>query len=384
MAAVYPNVRELAYLNERLLSAEINYEKVVADAIENCPSNLDAADFVYALTIGILSAILDTNDKTAELLNEIHQVASGEKTTDNPFIEALGKLLHHSGDWMDKVPTNKTNKNGKPVLSYVSRATPKAEGAGNVWVTENAPSATGPHRIFWGHDIFSCHEDNPFAILIRQYGVGRGVIQALRHLTADTCSRQGLPLPFSSYFDYIICEEDGKQKVENRLLDFCQQYSKEVFARKQGGFNNEVFNHMFSLRMQDILASGFVAAGLAVYAKGRKIEDKIRLCQLRVIGYMGAAYGSAVIGAAAHGGIPYINWPAFAALAKNVAQMIRTSKEEIETVILETERLVQEGNILALSERSLRNEAAADLLNALNKSGLDSGRNALINYFEEG
>lgn len=377
------SILELSILNERLQNAGINYEKAVADSIDKCPSNLDAADLVFGLTVGILSAILDTDDKIADFLDEIHQAASGA-TSDNPVIQALGNVLHHSGDWMDKVPTNRVNKSGKPLKAYVNRATQMASGQENVWDAVNKPTSSGPHRIFWGHDIFSCHEDNPFALLIRQYGVGRGVLQALRHLTADTCSRQGLPLPFSSYFDYIEIGEDGGKRVRNKLLDFCQDYSSTVLGRKQGGYDNEIFNHMFSLRMQDILSSGLVAASIAVYAKGRQIKDEIRLCQIRVIGYMGAAYGSAIIGAATHGGIVYISWPAFSALAKNVVRMIRTSQAEVEKAVLETDRLVQEGIELTGRERELRGEVTRDLLDSLTKEDSKAGRNALINFFEEG
>lgn len=382
MTGAVDHYREISYLNDRLLNAGIDYEEVVANAIGSCPSNMDSADFVYGLTVGIMSAILDTNDKIADFLDAIHQVASGVDT-DNPLIKAFGNLLHHSGDWMDKIPTNKVNKSGKKVKGYVNRVTQMADGMENTWDAINKPSSSGPHRIFWGHDIFSCHEDNPFAILIKQYGVGRGILQAIRHLTADTCSTQGLPLPFSSYFDYIDVGDDGSKQVKNRLLDFCQDYSSEVLGRKQGGFDNEIFNHMFSLRMQDILTSGFVAASITVYSKGRKIDDQIRLSQIRVIGYMGTAYGSAIIGAATHGGVVYISWPAFSALAKNVAQMIRFSQDEVEKAILETERLIQERERLEAREKALRGEVTRDLLTSLAEDDSHSGRTLLLKYLEE-
>lgn len=77
-------------------------------AIKNCPSNLDAYDLVYSITIGILAAILDTDEKIADFLDEVHQLASQEKVESaNKFKELLAKLLHHQGDWMDKVPTDK-------------------------------------------------------------------------------------------------------------------------------------------------------------------------------------------------------------------------------------------------------------------------------------
>lgn len=382
MAGTESYVQEVLFLNNRLQDVGIDYEKIVADAIEQCPSNMDSADLVYGVFVGILSSVFDTNDKVADFLDEIHQVASGAKT-DNPLVEAIGNLLHHSGDWMDGVPTNKVNKSGKPIKGYVNRAAQRVAGKDPVWDAASMPSSSGPHRLFWGHDIFSCHEDNPFAILIKQYGVGRGILQALRHLVADTCSKQGLPLPGASYFDYIELGEDGSKHVRNHLLDFCQDYSTEVLGKKQGTFNNDVFNHLFSLRMQDVISSGFVAASISVYGKGKKIEDKTRLCQIRVVGYMAAAYGSAIIGAATHNGIVFINWPAFSALAKNVIQMLHVSYEETEKVIIETERLILEGHTIEERERNLRADLMRDLLVELTETDKHAGRDALIKFFEE-
>ena len=50
-------------LNNRLDAIHFDYEKEMNLAIKNCPSNLDAYDLVYSITIGILAAILDTDEK---------------------------------------------------------------------------------------------------------------------------------------------------------------------------------------------------------------------------------------------------------------------------------------------------------------------------------
>lgn len=373
---------ELEQLNHRLETAHFDYEAEMALAIQNCPSNLDAYDLVYSITIGVLGAILGTNEKIAEFLDEVHQLASMEHIeSDSKLKELLAKLLHHQGDWMDKVPTDKVGKSGNNLKSYVSRYSQYSDG---VWSSD--VKITGPHRIFWGHDIFSIKGDNPFALLIQQYGVGKGIIQAIRHLVADTCSRQGLVMPGSSFFDYIevSTDESGEtvKKARNKLLDFCQQYSREALGKGQAGFDNEIFNHLFSIHMQDILSSGLVAASVTVYSKGRKITDETRKVQMRVIGYMGTAFGSAIIGAAKYG-VPYINWPSFFALVKNIMQMIHITNKEIQAIMVETELLITERKALERRERNLHNELVADLHEVLISHDRNAVRNSLIDFLGE-
>lgn len=279
------------------------------------------------------------------------------------------------------MPTDKINKNGSNTKSYITRLTEQVTAG--VWESDG-PKITGPHRIFWGHDIFSVSGDNPFSLLIQEYGIGRGVLQAIRHLVADTCSHQGLVLPFSSYFDYVDTSVDGSgdvvESVKNRLLDFCQQYSKDALGKKQRGFDNEVFNHIFSIHMQDVLSTGLVAACIATYSAGRQITDEIRKVQMRVIGYMGVAYGSAIIGAITHNGIPFINYPAFIALTKNVIQMLHISSIELNEIITETERLISEGKSLASAERRLNKELISDVHGELLCETTNVGRDSLIDF----
>lgn len=378
--ADYENgLREIQNLDNIVRSASFDYEKEMSLAIQNCPSNLDAYDLVFSITIGILSAVLDTNEKLAEFLDEVHQLASQKNPkSDNVLQELLAKVLHHQGDWMDGVPTENLNKDGSNTKSYVSRAAKKVSKG--VW--EPGAAGSGPHRIFWGHDIFSIHGDNPFSLLIQEYGIGRGVLQAIRHLVADTCSRQGLPIPLSSYFDYIPKNSDGNIR-KNRLLDFCQKYSSEALGKKQCGFNNEVFNHLFSIHMQDVLSTGLVAAGISAYSTGRNITDDIRKVQMRVIGYMAVAYGSAIIGAVSHNGIPFINYPAFLLLTKNVIQMLCVSNQELQKIMAKTERLISEGEAIRRQEQLLHNELVSDLYGTLTCKNTDAGRDTLIDYFEE-
>lgn len=368
---------QIQKLNERLATADLDYEKTMSLAIRNCYSALDQYDFLFSITVGILGAILDTNEKIAAFLDEIHQLSSLETSkSGNTIKDLFSRILHHQGDWMDAVPTDQLNKKGENVKAYVSRAA-KMRNEG-VWSSD--PKGAGPHRIFWGHDIFSIHGDNPLSLLIQEYGIGRGVLQAIRHLVADTCSKQGLPIPFSSYFDYI---DVSGAHVKNRLLDFCQAYSKEVLGKKQRGFNNEVFNHIFSIHMQDILSVGLAATCIAAYCKGRKIEDKMRTIQMRVIAYMGTVYGSAIIGAATHYGIPFINYPAFLALAKNVTQMVYISNQESRQLMVITEQLICETKSISQRERALNHALISGLYETLAREHSNIGRNMLIDFLGE-
>ena len=304
------DLQEIQRLNLKLQSISVSYEQEMAAAAARCPSNLDAGDYIFSLTLGILGTLLDTSDQLTAFLNEVHQMASsGSVQADNPVQWCLAKALHHQGDWMDQVPTDQLNRKGRPISAFVTRA---ARESGGVWSTGSV-GLSGPHRIFWGHDLFSVRGDNPFSLCIREYGALRGILQAVRHLVADTCSHQGLPLPFSSCFDYIEVAGDASgeavEKMRSHLLDFCQRYSQECLGKRQAPFNNEVFNHLFSVHLQDALSTGLVAAGTAAYCGARNITDETRRVQMRVIGYMAAAFGSALLGAAAHGGVPSINAP---------------------------------------------------------------------------
>ena len=134
--------------------------------------------------------------------------------------------------------------------------------------------------------------------------------------------------------------------------------------------------------MQDILSSGLVAASVTVYSKGRKITDETRKVQMRVIGYMGTAFGSAIIGAAKYG-VPYINWPSFFALAKNIMQMIHITNKEIQAIMVETELLITERKALERRERNLHNELVADLHEVLISHDRNAVRNSLIDFLGE-
>lgn len=356
---------QIEALSQKLETANFNYEKEVADAIVGYPSMLDVYDYLFAIMFGAAGAALTTNEQITAFLNQIHEVSNNDKpSSPNALIEFLAKLLRHHGDWIDTV-----DGKGK----FVNRAAKKIEGE---WVG----AMNAPHRIFWGHDIFSISADNPIWLSIQQYGPVRGILQAVRHLIADTCSKQGLPLPFHSWFDYMAVEK-GDGQVGNRMLDFCQQYRKDVLGRGQGGGNNDVFNHLFSIHMQDALSSGLVAAGVKAYQTARGISNEDRLIQIRIIAYAVNFYGSAVIGAV-QTGIPFINYPCFAALAKNTAQLIRVSNQDIQRLLCEMERIALADSVLEQREQAVHKELVESLYGQIS-GPVNRDRDQLIDFLRK-
>lgn len=315
------SIQSLDDLQEKLKSQKLDFESLVAEAAKNIPSNLDKYDLLFSISFGIISALITTSGKIDEFFNSIHEDASLDKPQ-----KLLGKLLHHAGDYMDKVPV--PTENGGTVKKYISRFNDKSPG---------------PHRIFWGHDIFSFKKDNPFYQLSNEYGVLKGIFQAFRHLIADTFSKQGLPIPFSSFFDYSKTV-DGEDIVGNRLLDFCRKFEKEL-GKKWGTdyskFDDPAFSHMFSIHFQDIISQGLAFALTQGYFRARSITDKMRQIQFTLICYSVNFFGTCIIGAAKSGGIPYISWPALTAVIKELCKLCRTSRRETKALLKITASLVE-------------------------------------------
>lgn len=320
--------KQLSVISNTLQKCDVDLQKSVETKIMKSPSNLKACDFIFAMLFGILGSVITTNEEISSFLNEIHQISNTENFEVNDFKTLFAKLLHHSGDYMDAVPV--VDDEGNILNKFVDRT---AQRVGDEYKTDSFKSL---HRIFWGHDIFSINKDNPFYLMFKQKGL-LGVLQAVRHLIADTCSVQGLPLPFHSYFDY---DKDGKRK--NLLLEFCQKYSKEVFGKKQAGANNEVFNHIFSIHMQDVISQGLVFALCKGYFKIRNIDDKIWERQFIIVSYAFNFYGGCIIGTVREQ-IPYINWPSLVFLTKNVIQLSLDTKREIKKLEEVTQILLSEG-----------------------------------------
>lgn len=269
-------------------------------------SNMSAADVVLALFYGVLGAVVASSDQLRGFLEHVHDDASVKhpKTT-------LGKLLHHFRDDIDTV----TSGNG-----------------GRIFMNRDGVQM-GPrfHRVMRGHDPFSARSDNPFFVLTQQHGLLKGIMQVFRHLVGDTFSKQGLVIPFHSFFDYT---KDGK--LSNWLVTLTEKVSKQGDVHA-----GSAFNRLFSIHMQDILSQGLTWGLCTAHIKVAGIKDEVRASQIRLTAYGASFFTHATIGMARQGGVPYINWPTFGMMMKELYVLFRLNYKEIKKLEQLTSRIIQ-------------------------------------------
>lgn len=279
------------------------------EVIDRTPSDMDGLDMAWCLLTATVSTFITTSESFAKWLEGVHDAASEKSGGFDTIQRILGKTLHHKGDWMDNF---------------------KARDGQNAYAIF--------HRLLGGHDIFargqSLTPHNPFAMMIEQEGsVLGGVLQATRHLLADTFSKQGLPIPFSSYLDTTT--ENGRPW--NKIIDIVQELSVESTGNKQQ--TEAIYSHMFTLRAQDFAGGGAALALSAAYIKARSIEDAIRVTQIKLVSYSLSFFAQAAVGAAKQKGVPYINYPVGAAMAKELVSLFVESNKRTYLLGKETQRL---------------------------------------------
>lgn len=258
--------------------AQIRFEMQNLDcaSLEKSSDDIDACDSLTAILIGLAGSALTTSEKLSAFLDDIHTDAS--LVNPKTFI---GKLLHHSGDVIDSATRGR-----KGFATYL-------------------------HRLYGGHDIFSFgHGDNPFVLLCRQYGIPKGILQTIRHLVADTFSKNGGVLPGSSFLDFT--------KDDLSIGNLLDEWAKSI--AKGSGFNPQtVYAQLFSIRMQDIGSVAIVDLLLKAYE--RKRFSKIAKSQLRIIALLTMSLGAAAIGMDKHNWIPKVNIPSVAALVSEIGHL---------------------------------------------------------------
>lgn len=310
------SVNMLDSLSQQCKNEMQSWGSIDMKAIEKSESTLDVWDYCFSIAIGMAGAKITTSEQLEVYLNDIHHAASGATGDYSKLQEFLGSLLRHKGDAIDKLATEK---------NFINRAHEAAD--------------VGYHRLLWGHDILDFGEDNPFKLMFNQEGVS-GILQAVRHLIADTTSKQGLPLPGTSYLDNV--GENGK--VSNYLIDTAKKLSVESVGNKRNA--QAIYSHMFTVRSQDIMGGGAIAGFAAMYFKIRGIKDTIRKVQFRLIAYSVAFFGEALIGAAKQGGVPYINIPLAGVVFKNLVQLYYYSIKETRQLHDKTYELIAKGDEL--------------------------------------
>lgn len=277
------------------------------ELIEKSESSLDGWDYCYAIAIGLAGVFISTNDAFGKYLEGIHEAASGNSGDYGNFQAFLGKMLHHEGDNIDAIELPFKNRNGDNAYCLF-------------------------HRLLWGHDIFSKKGDNPFSLMFKQKGMC-GILQAVRHLLADTCSKQGLPLPGSSYLDYV----DENNKTSNYLIEVAQALSDESSGNKTSA--REIYSHIMTIRAQDVTAGVVVKLVTELYFTVKKIKDNIRKAEIQLIAYTVNFLGEAVVGCIRQKGVPYINIPLGTAMGVSFIKFCYTNEKDIRRLTKQTEAI---------------------------------------------
>jgi len=292
------------YFNEIGKRTSEDYSK-----ISRLGDELSWFDVLSVVVFGFVGGAISNNDQLKDFMDNIHTDAS----SNNPET-ILGKLLHHKGDVIDH-----TTRNGEDFATYL-------------------------HRLYGGHDPFSIgHGDNPFVLLCEQYGIPKGIIQAIRHLIADTFSKQGGVLGFSSFLDFK--KEDGS------IGNFLDEWSKEV--SKGSGLNpQQVYSELFAIKAQDITSVIITEVLVNAYVKLKHLRNKdnffssIGISQLKIIAYLTNVLTSATWGAAKHNGIPNLNIPAIFKLILEIIKFYVLNYKELYKITKEIEQFEKKVNLL--------------------------------------
>lgn len=304
-------------------------------------AELSVVDYFFAFLLGFVGALITSGKNVESMLDKIHQIASeAPKNSDGVSEKIIKFLIGHHGDYIDSVPVEDENGVAR---KFVTR---QAQKEGNAYILNG--SRTGPHRIFWGHDIFSLSKDNPFLIMQKQVPGIKGIVQVFKHLTADMFSKQGLPIPTSSWWDYSYTNEKGVKKVGNKLLDYCNSLYESIERKdniKVTGANNDIFNHMFSIHIQDIGVQKLGTVLCDRYLSYQKISNKVIQHQFKLIFSAVLFYMNSLLGAIKYH-IPYINWPAGLMMIKELACMLCGSNMETRRLQKVTDNLLRQTEIL--------------------------------------
>lgn len=322
--------------------------------IEKSKSTLDGWDYCYALAVGLAGVAISTNEALAKYLDEIHKAASGSSGEYDRLQTFLGNLLHHEGDHIDIIERPFKDRNG-----------------GNAYCIF--------HRLLWGHDILSIKGDNPFVLMFQQQGMS-GILQAVRHLLADTTSKQGLPMPGSSFLDVV----DKNDKTSNYLIKIAQELSDEAFDNKL--MAQEVYSHMMTIRAQDVAAGTVVKLLSELYFKLRKITDDLRCTEIKLIAYTVNFLGEAIVGCTRQNGVPYINIPLGVTMATTFGKFCYINAKEIQQLTKQAEAIHAQAEELLLSEGATDGllpeySSAADLLFSMEQA--EANVNDLFMAFRE-
>jgi len=298
------SVRQLDKIHCNFAQQLLPIERALASVRRISPPSNDVRNFILPVLYGVTGAAISSSEAVKEFLDKIHKISSTGGNTDDVFKTIIRLLMGHKGDIIDKVDGEFVNRIGSSGIQF------------------------GAHRLMWGHDIFSTGPDNPFTLLIGQEGsIVKGISQVFRHLVADTFSKQGLPIPFHSYFDY----KKGGGKLGNRLWD--------IASDNANGTNvTQAFGNLFTIKAADIGATGLTGALCMAHNSIMNQADETSAAQVRAIAYSSQLFGKATIGVLKTG-VPFISWPTVVMTVKSIYSLYRLSYEDIAVLERATERI---------------------------------------------
>lgn len=188
------------------------------------------------------------------------------------------------------------------------------------------------HRLRFGHDIFNWNQMAPdgtelWAEMVRKHGgvdivpfgnINRflGLLNTIgRYLalyTFDSFSKQGLPLPFSSYLNKVEINELGETTFKNRLESLI-------------GGRQDIYDTFLTIKARDIFGTALTATLLSTYRKiqekkGCKISRNQKYYEMNCIAYFIVFTGCLSI-SAFDLKTASMNYPSLAILLKNVLQL---------------------------------------------------------------
>jgi hypothetical protein len=256
-------------------------------------THVQREDFMVACLIGLIGGFVSNNSALNTVLRAIHdgprKVGIDENSVLYPILDKLNKFFTHGGDWIDQPVKGAgyIGRNGEKVPIYA-------------------------HRIRWGHDVFSISGDNPFALSMEQYGRLRGILKAIKHLTADTFSSQGLPIPFHSYFDTA-----SSNLIEEWIKKLA---SVSVGVPQSPGRFSFVLRKVFSINAQDVVASTLIVTLANLYVKFKPLDYALRAKSFKLTSYTisfltNLGYNLIVYR------VPAVNWALIPAILKEILSL---------------------------------------------------------------
>jgi len=282
-------------------------------------------DFMFACLIGLIGGFVSNSQSLNTVLRAIHddprKVGIDENSILYPILYKLNKFFCHKGDWIDQPLKG---------VGYIGRDGNKAP--------------IFAHRIRWGHDVFSTSGDNPFALSMEQYGRFKGIIKAIKHLTADTFSSQGLPIPFHSYFD---------TPSSNLIEDWIKQIaSVSIGIPESPGRFSFVLRKVFSINAQDVTASTLVVTLASLYVKFKPLDYTLKAKSFKLTSYtvsflVNLGYNLLVYR------VPAVNWALVPVILKEIISLYRESFKVNKEITKKMELLLEMTNEIEQESKRL-------------------------------